>query len=539
MMKKILIAVMSLFAFAVAGEYDNLFDEMESSSSSDVSSSQKSSSDEKGISFSGEHTLHIAVPVIKEFRKFEGLYRSPWSQNSLSLTAKKGIASFNAGVDANIFLKDNKPEVELLPREIVAKLSPNKFRFALGYQIYSWGSADGINPTDNINSVDYRFDVAGYKIPIFGADITWYPTEKMNLQAVLVPFKGKDVFPDEITKMIPGELYQSPYFSSVDLSATGDMIPTISVKEYSGDVSISMPDKIPSNSLMGGKYSLYLGAIDFSFSYLYDYEKLYSPNITLVKRSFVQDETEFNPMIPDYAKDMLSQNSVWGVEKLTLVKQRVHRIGADFRTNIQSVGLWGEFGYSLFAQSDLLYGIDRSFLSAVLGFDKSFGENQEHYLNFQIVGKYMPHYDTDRFTEYQNLQPNADSLASKSYMENYFARSLSYDLNFQTEQASLGAVAKLNLDFVNGYLKPSLQLGYFYPFEYDPSLERFGDLTGKVDLEYRATDNFKLVAGVEGFYSITKDSGSDKIYNNEINSLGFFNSESRLFLNATYFWGTE
>ena len=542
-MKKVLLIslLLTVCNSVFAGEYDNLFSDIDESASSDKNATEatvsKSSEPEKNISFSGEHTLRVAVPMVEEYRKFEGLYRSPWSQNSLTLSGEKGIVSFDAGLDMNIFEKDSKVNFELLPKEIVAKISPDKFRFALGYQIYSWGSADGINPTDNINSIDYRYDVGGVKIPIFGADITWYPTEKMNLQAVVVPIEGKDVFPDEIVTMIPAELFSSPYFSSVGLTAEGNLNPTVATKVYGGSASISMPDKILSNSLMGGKYSVYLGAIDFSFSYLYDFEKLYSPTFTLVERSFVQDETEFNPMIPDNVKYMLAQKKVWGVENLTLKKQRVHRIGVDFRTNIQSVGLWGEFGYSLYGQENLLYDIDRSFLSGVVGFDVSFGESQEHYLNFQVVGNYIPDYDKERFNDYPNTLPNSDSLASRTYMEQYYARSLSYDLNFQTEQATIGFVTKLDLDFAGGYLKPAVQLGYFYPFEYDPTIERFGDLTGKVNLLYRVTDSFKLDAGVEGFYSFAKKIGTDKIYNNERNQLGFFNKESRLFLNATYMWG--
>ena len=539
----ITLAIMSSLLFG--GEYDDLFSDIEetTSSSSEEGSEEddnkgggSSSEREKLISFNGEHTLNLALPLTEGHREFTGLMRGPYAQSRFYLTGDKGPVSFDAGVEVNIYEENDRTQVEFLPKEIVAKLNLGDFRFALGYQNYVWGSADGFNPTDNINSVDYRFGPNGEKISVFGADVTWYATDKMSLQAIYIPIKKSDRYPHTDDDVIPAALFASPYFSSVTMNGANPD-PTIGVKEYPQDVALHMPDKTPANSVGGGKWSLFLSKMDLSFSYLYDFDKYFTPGLTLAQRSMVQPETQWDSSVLDPVKDALAQQSVYGLESVVLTKQRVHRMGVDFRSSIERVGIWGEFNYSLFENSDNQYGVNRSTLAGVIGADISFGESQQHYWNVQLAGNYIPGYDTDRFTDYPGGRPNSDSLGSESYMEEYYFRSLAHNLAFETEQVKIGVATKVEWDIAAAYLKPSIQVAYFFPFNYSPEIERFGDIGGKIALEYRATDNLKLIVGGEGYYSMTKKVGSDTMFNNPANSLGFFNAENRLFFNAVYYWG--
>lgn len=532
MKKEILLSLLATLSISVAGEYDNLFDNVDEG----ATTASSSESENKMISFKGEHTVRTALPAVKEYREFEGLFRSPWVQNKFSLTGGSSLVNFDANLDINIYEDSNKTKVEFMPGDIVAKFSPGKFTFALGYQTYSWGTADGVNPTDNINSRDYRYDASGVKIPIFGADLTWYPTEKMSLQALVMPNKKTDLLPIGITESIPNYLFDAPYISSVEMGST-QPIATMGEKSYGGGAALSLPPKDLSNSVMGGKYSLFLGKIDISLSYLYNYEKFYTPKVKVAERKLVQDETVFDPSIPQYIKDLYASKTIWSLDSIYLTRQRVQNFGLDFRTTLSRVGLWGEFGYTLFDQDSIEYGIDRSNFSGVLGIDYSFGESEQHYFNFQVLGSVIPKYDTARYSDYSDTKPNSDSLGSKSYMEEFYTRSISNELNFQTEKGYLGFATKLDFDVANGYLKPGITLAYLYPFKYSPTIERLGDMTGTVNLLYKPTDNLKIDTGFEGFYSATKKKGSDDIYNNDMNMFGLFYKESRAFLNVTYSWG--
>jgi len=71
-------------------------------------------------------------------------------------------------------------------------------------------------------------------------------------------------------------------------------------------------------------FRIYLQAMDFSLSYIYNFTQASLPDISIISFG------------PAYAVDRIDMN-----------RERVHQWSFDFRTNIGRFGLWNETGISL------------------------------------------------------------------------------------------------------------------------------------------------------------------------------------------------
>lgn len=90
---------------------------------------------------------------------------------------------------ANIKVNSTKDETEFTLKEGYIDVYKDKWDFRIGNQIVVWGRADGINPTDNLNSKDmtlYTFDEDDSRTANFMAKATYnfYP---LSLDAIYVP----------------------------------------------------------------------------------------------------------------------------------------------------------------------------------------------------------------------------------------------------------------------------------------------------------------------------------------------------------------
>ena len=92
-------------------------------------------------------------------------------------------------------IKTNKSQYDL--RELYFAFYPEWGEVKLGKQIHSWGAADAINPTNNLNPYDYyyMFKVgAGTKVGVFSLSSTYY-SDSFQIEIVVNPYFNKNRIP--------------------------------------------------------------------------------------------------------------------------------------------------------------------------------------------------------------------------------------------------------------------------------------------------------------------------------------------------------
>lgn len=309
-----------------------------------------------------------------------------WNENRLTLNTDVRITG-NSRFHSELWLRNiglpkifssadlyNKGIVDPYNLEIrEAYVQLNEFLFknldvTIGRQLIAWGTADVINPTDNLNPYDFEdiMDFGRHR----GSDainLQLYINNNFSLQGVFVPF------------FQPANLPASIY--------TGVLNPTMEMPEglvlKGASDTIAMPAyNLGESSTAGFKFKGFAGGVDFSLSYIWGREGL--PYNTA------------NTIIPVDAMGGVNVNA-------ELSYGRNHVIGADLATSIAGMGFWAEAAIFLpeknvIMSNDLsaLYPMSpdpvivdsvileaKPYLKYVLGGDYFFGNGA--YLNFQYI----------------------------------------------------------------------------------------------------------------------------------------------------------
>ncbi|NLG85477.1 MAG: hypothetical protein GX493_12925 [Firmicutes bacterium] len=223
----------------------------------------------------------------------------------------------------------------------------------LGRQRIAWGTADGINPTDNLNPVDYtrpfaednRLEVtalrARHYLGDWTAEFVWLP--------VFVPAAQPE----------PGSRWAVP----VSLPA---LPPGLTLHEIT-----VMPTEMPEETLENSEFAVKLGRtggkVDFSVSYFSGWDDLPS-----VHAAFVAHEGDPTTI------DLI----------LTPIHHRLRVLGADFATTSGKWGFRGEAAYFMTEDDERMDpSIKNPYLQAVLGADWT--PNDRYYFNGQVVAEYV------------------------------------------------------------------------------------------------------------------------------------------------------
>lgn len=166
----------------------------------------------------------------------------------------------------------------------------------IGKQRISWGTADKLNQTDNLNSKDFS-DLNNFaeKIPSWAVKASYYLGD-YNLTAVWLPNFEPVLLPRNGTSL----------FLSDALTSFKD--------------SLILPANRLSNSMFAFKISSNFAGWDYSFSYFNGYDDI--PILTSL----------------NYNSNLGNGNP--GKAELSFPKIQV--IGADFSTEISGIGFWGE-----------------------------------------------------------------------------------------------------------------------------------------------------------------------------------------------------
>ena len=448
---------------------------------------QDSASDEASpktfsLNLGGDHEFIYRLPVGTESwdTGYDGEMKTPRFRNEVGIDVKEGqvVLASHWQIDSFLNLNANPTDqwstsTRVRNLENYLAWNPDVFRLAFGYQIYSWGVADGRNPTDNLNPRDYTTMEGNkdHKIPILSASANWYPTEEISVESVLVPQVVNSILPLD---------YQAR------LNSYGFATTYASVENKPGDF------------IGGAKVNYRSQAADFSVSYLYDWDQMYTPVIS-------------NATLP-------------GGADIELERKRVHRFGADAKTTIDRFGLWAEGCYTLTGNHNAAdYSERLSRLDYTLGGDFSYGPQDDYYLNLQYTGTIIPGFDSSKNTE--------------SVAQTYYEKMLVASLAGEREAIVQGITWNAHWNFLDSRVVLTFTGAFSMPFNYDDSSgTRYGSLLLKPEIDFMPVDSFHITAGAILNYAWIKKAGEHVTLDTTQDSLGIYTPFNHFFVAVSYKW---
>jgi hypothetical protein len=507
-----------------------------------ITSTLFSQDSEDEFEFGGEHILKLSIPVIKEHNDLSGNIKAPQIGNELSLLIKRSNATIKAGLGITLQLAESSNYNELLsfyPIENSLSYSQGIFTATAGFQYFSWGTADKLNPTDNLNPRDYTYGADAYKIPLFALAFSLYPTDQISFQGVYVPFEQADDFPIDAADKLSSALFGRMHVQSLTLSESGSgLIHQLESIKGVRDVKVDELPFDPTSYLAGGRVRLMTGTFDLGLSYLYDIDPYYTAHVNLIQYSPIDTNTKFIAPLTPAMLGSSSTSAIWGLENIRLKRNRIHRIGIEAKTVVDRFGIWGEACYSLTSDLNNDSWMKRNHqIDWTIGLDFPYGQSDEHYINIQHIGKFTRDFDNSFYKDYQNGKPSATQSGSRTEMEKYYYRLLSDHLAYLTEGLFLGGTVRNEWSIRDGRFKPSIEALCAVPFYYDKTQgKRYGDFIGTAEIKWNVIDAVSISFGGQGYYSAIKYPGADKIANNNENRIGLYHGDSRIFLNGSYSW---
>jgi hypothetical protein len=254
---------------------------------------------------------------------------------------------------------------------------------SIGRQRIAWGTADVINPTDNLNPYDFEdiLDFGRHR----GSDainLQYYLSNNFSLQGVFVPFFQPANLPVGI-------------FSGA-LNGSMEMPPGMVLEDFSD--TLIMPEyNLAESATAGFRFKGFAGGIDFSLSYVWAWDGL--------------PFNSANTIIPVDLEGGVSVNALLSYE-------RNHIIGADLATSIAGIGFWAEAAMFL-PERDVILSNDltaffpaspepvildstileaKPFVKFVVGGDYFFGDGS--YLNIQYIHGFIHERGKDALNDY-------------------------------------------------------------------------------------------------------------------------------------------
>ncbi|HEY3446117.1 MAG TPA: hypothetical protein VGK67_07105 [Myxococcales bacterium] len=458
------------------------------------------------LKFRGAHEFAFHQPVYGDVLDYAGEMKSPAFRNGLGLEARYGTLKLVSDWRFDLLLNrgaapadgaltgfDNGQRgawdslARIRPLENYLAWSPagTGLKISAGYQVFAWGAADQINPTDNLNPRDYTVGpMNAEKIPVLAADVTWYPVDSLSLQAVYVPVD---------------QPYRFPVDYATEVQAAAGTLRPVTYQDL----------KLGPGSFVAGGRIAYRGAVDASLSYLYDWDQYYVAGV---------EGRLYSPR-HDAA--------------ITLKRARLHRVGADLKGTLGSFGLWAEGAANFTEHSTATTAQRHWWIDYVAGIDSSFGPNDKAYFNLQYVGSVVPDFKSDPFDMTQALNP--------VYGESYYRSTLAGSLGFQTAQAWQGGTLDLKVSLFDGLLTPELRAVYLIPVGYDgTAITHHGSLALNPELDLSPMDSFHILLGADLAWSWFTKKGVDGLQlDTASDRIGEFTQFNNVYLKLAYQWDLE
>jgi hypothetical protein len=440
------------------------------------------------IDFSGEHLFSFHMPVIKDYMNYSGELKRPVWKNILGLSIENQFINLHSYWELNVKLGKGVEYDEIakiLPQENYLSLSLKFTKLSFGFQRIAWGTADGLNPTDNINPWDYSLGPDMEALPVLTLRLVVYPADFMSMDFVCVPYRQESVFPYDVEDKI----VHSGAFTSDEVSTDNLSFNLLAI-------------------IAGIRLSFYFPVIDFSFSYLYDFDPYFTPKVEVVAYT--------------YDKSM------------ELEHRRIHRIGFDLKGIAGQVGLWLETCFSLTEDPYMNNpAIRNPNLAWTFGGDINFGPDDRFYINIQYNGKYIFKYYRDFYSDYPDGEPTSIDPA---YLERYYSRAFSGSLAGETEGLINNFILKSDFNFKHDTIILSFVTMYSLPLLYDKQEKtRYGSLYLNPSLQFKIINVLEISIGSNLFFAWQKPK-SGSLEQDENDKIGMFHKDSNIYLSLEYIW---
>ncbi len=349
-----------------------------------------------------------------------------WNENRLSLGFDKKFEE-KAKITTDIWVRNmgfsNEHELIKVPEIREAKIEIydfliKKLDLSIGRQRIKWGTADKINPTDNLNPYDLEdiWDFGRHK----GSDaimLRYYPADDAKIEAVYMPLFQQAQFPIGVysSLLMPEFVFpdsmaivQKPGYPLLPFPAkTGITVDTVVLNYFNPLMNLK------NQSSFAFKAAKQFFGVDFSLSYNYGYDGL-------------PIASEANVFIDSLN---LIQNKTYVHVNTQLIYPRFHRFGFDFTGNLKGVGVWGEAclikpdkTYKLITHlpdinqvlgfdagivqpqipDSVIFDANKPWLHFVLGMDYTFSNGI--YTNFQYVHGFLHERGVDDLNDYYLLR---------------------------------------------------------------------------------------------------------------------------------------
>ncbi|MBN2442872.1 MAG: DUF1302 family protein [Spirochaetales bacterium] len=386
------------------------------------------------------------------------------------------------------------------PGEVYLSLYLNKLDITIGHQVISWGTADGLNPTNNINPKDLSdlthiaaSDTKDLIMPVNAVRFNFYPADFLNFEGVFIPLFTPPGMPD-FSSYLPPEL-----------------------SGLSDNINFCYPDSAPASFESGMKANFTLPGIDFSLSYLYAWDD-----------------------IPDIKVNILQQDIGGGMmfgtpASLEFTFNRVHIIGADFAWPLFDIDFRGEAAYFITEDTtgDDVF-IKNPYLYYVLGAGYTFFDDLN--INLQFSQKIITNYKKISDYDY-NIDPmnpaswnQDDSYYEEAYTTQFFPLA-----SYQKGALMSTIMLIIRQNFLDDLLETSFIGMYNFPEDYndaDPD-RKLGDFMLKPALKYKFTDAFDIELGANLFFSMKEDTNDDLI-RDSYTTFGMIDDKDSFFLKLKY-----
>ena len=231
--------------------------------------------------------------------------------------------------------------------EAYVSLFLGDFDVRVGKQIYAWGRADAVNPTDNLSVWDYSdvLDTDDEKIGAVSLRVKYY-LGAWNLEGVLVPSFTPSVLPTPTSRWWPTlpDSIANPAFPQA-------RSPTLAATYEAGEPR--RPDEGAPSTQYAFRLSGTVRGWDVALSWFDGFDDL--PGVETTVSLDPAAGTATVRFVPQY--------------------DRRRSIGVDFATTIGDVGFHGEGAYHITAdRSGVDPVIDDPYVQYVLGLDYTFGD---------------------------------------------------------------------------------------------------------------------------------------------------------------------
>ena len=288
---------------------------------------------------------------------------------------------------------ERKPRIFFEMKEGWAEYASPNFDLRIGNQIFAWGAADTINPTDVWNPRDYHDPFQSTKLPITALRLSLHPeaTEHVAFEFIFTPFFRESTLPIALPKTGARDF---------ELGSSRWLLPLPSVLSTSG-LTAPLFYKVNAATYskswqVGGKLKLMqLGGWDFSFTGYSGVET--NPRIAITKEG-----SGANPALPVNLTlhPSFHRQTMLGFDGGGSVSVAGHDIGTRFEVaylnhdNSRVRSMPTELQADLFRDNDLfgVAGFDYTFAHDILGTTLYLNLMYVHYQNLgateQAPGRY-------------------------------------------------------------------------------------------------------------------------------------------------------